>query len=173
MLTITLDLDDASLKQPAGSDEACDFPSGGVEALTTWEPHVVYVEGGNTFWLQHCIDKGDWGQHIQSACTGPDAKSVYIGKSAGAIIAGTTVETATWKGWDDPSIVPSKETYEDWQRHPGLSMVGSQCFFPHMNDDWESLVEEKRTGISDAVVCLGEFDACCVDGNAKHAEISG
>jgi peptidase E len=69
----------------------------GVHALTQWAPHIVYVEGGNTFWLQHCLEKGNWSPHIRAACTGPDATAVYVGKSAGAIIAGATVETATWK----------------------------------------------------------------------------
>lgn len=74
-----------------------DVKKTGEEALTTWEPHIVYVEGGNTFWLQHCIEKGNWGSLLKSACTGPDACAVYIGKSAGAIVAGALVETATWK----------------------------------------------------------------------------
>jgi peptidase E len=68
-----------------------------VHALTRWAPHIVYVEGGNTFWLQHCLEKGNWAPRIKAACTGPDATAIYIGKSAGMIIAGATVETATWK----------------------------------------------------------------------------
>ena len=141
-----------------------------MEALTTWAPHLVYVEGGNTFWLQHCVEKGNWAPHLRAACTGPDASSVYIGKSAGAIIAGATVETATWKGWDDPSVVPGKETYDDWKGYPGLDMVGSQSFFPHMSDDWENTVAEKRQEVqpkelADKIVCLGEYDACCIDGS--------
>jgi hypothetical protein len=42
------------------------------------------------------MDKGMWTPKIISACTGPNA-AVYCGKSAGAIVAGTTVGTATWK----------------------------------------------------------------------------
>jgi peptidase E len=42
------------------------------------------------------MDKGMWTSRIISACTGPNA-AVYCGKSAGAIVAGSTVETATWK----------------------------------------------------------------------------
>ena len=68
----------------------------GKEALTNWSPHLIYVEGGNTFWLQHCIEKGNWSDQILNACTG-DTAAVYCGKSAGAIVAGQLVETATWK----------------------------------------------------------------------------
>jgi len=145
-----------------------------VESLTTWAPHVVYVEGGNTFWLQHCLEQGDWAAHILNACTGPEATSVYIGKSAGAIVAGATVETATWKGWDDPSVVPGRETYEDWQGCPGLAMVDQASFFPHMSADWESLVKQKQHDMKDEerskrIVCLQECDAYCVDGTSLTA----
>ena len=97
---------------------------------------------------------------------------MYIGKSAGAIVAGTTVETATWKGWDDPSVVPPthhQSNDEDWKKgHAGLSLAGSNtAFFPHMNDEWKTLVSERQKEISAAVVCLGEGDACCVDGTAQ------
>jgi len=97
VLAITLDLDDGSLKQPQGTEDMSFFPEGGEEALNSWRPHLIYVEGGNTFWLQHCIEKGNWLNQIKSACVGPNASAVYVGKSAGAIICGKNVETATWK----------------------------------------------------------------------------
>lgn len=67
----------------------------GKSALRDWSPTLIYVEGGNTFWLHHCMTKGDWQDDLVSAITSED--SVYCGKSAGAILAGRTVETATWK----------------------------------------------------------------------------
>ena len=62
ILTITLDLDDGSVKQPASSKDSIDdfsFPTTGKEAVRDWEPHLVYVDGGNTFWLYHCMEKGN------------------------------------------------------------------------------------------------------------------
>lgn len=150
--------------------------------MTTWKPHIIYVEGGNTFWLQHCIEKGNYEPFIKNACTvknvnDDDFASIYMGKSAGAIVAGKTVATATWKGWDDPSIVPGKETYEDWMNSKGLEMVGDCSFFPHMSEDWVGLVEEKKKDIlnidgddddkEDRVICLREEDVCCVGGARK------
>jgi len=41
------------------------------------------------------MTKGDWQDDLVSAIT--TGNSVYCGKSAGAILAGRTVETATWK----------------------------------------------------------------------------
>merc|ERR1712071_531115 len=105
---------------PFGSEDTSLFPTNGKEAINEWAPHLIYVEGGNTFWLQHCIEKGNWGPLLLDACTGEDA-AVYCGKSAGAIIAGKMMETATWKGWDDPSVIEGRERYEDWKDVPGLN----------------------------------------------------
>ena len=32
--------------------------------------------------------------------------AVYVGQSAGAVVAGATIRTAFWKGWDDPNAAP-------------------------------------------------------------------
>ena len=64
-------------------------------ALCEWFPNLIYVEGGNTFWLHHCMTKGDWTDDLVTAITTRNA--VYCGKSAGAILVGHSVETATWK----------------------------------------------------------------------------
>jgi peptidase E len=68
----------------------------GKDAINKWKPHFIYVQGGNTFWLYHCIEKGDWTQDLRNACTGENA-AVYCGTSAGAIIMGDSMETACWK----------------------------------------------------------------------------
>lgn len=101
---VTLDLDDGSIKQPYSSntednspDQRNFPPKDGKEAFVEWKPHLIYVEGGNTFWLQHCIEKGNWSQYFMDSCTGDNASAVYCGKSAGAIVGGKLVETATFK----------------------------------------------------------------------------
>lgn len=170
ILACTLDLDDGSIKQPVGSDDASLLPKDGTEALSSWKPHLIYVEGGNTFWLQHCIEKGDWVDLLLAACTGPDAYAVYCGKSAGAIVAGSRVDTATWKGWDNPAVVPERETHEDWAGYRGMGFAGEAAIFPHMDDVWDDLVEEKKQqlGAESTVYCLREWEACCVDGKARQ-----
>jgi peptidase E len=179
-LAVTLDLDDGSIKHPVAKgyrfenkvdnekDVSSLLPKTGKESLTSWNPHLIYVEGGNTFWLQHCIDKGDWSQLIIDACSSSNENpAMYIGKSAGAIVAGKFVETATWKRWDDPSVVPGRETYEDWKGKIGLNLAGGASFFPHMSDDFDSLVEEKRDDLneymqdeSDNLFAIRE-EGCC------------
>jgi len=166
LLSTTLDLDDGSLKQPVGSDDTSLFPANDKAALSTWSPHLIYLEGGNTFWLQHCIDKGGYSTLIKDACTGPSG-AVYCGKSAGAIVAGRNVATATWKGWDDPSVVEGKESYDDWLDCRGFEFVGNQSFFPHMSDDWKDMVADKldEQNLGKNVDCLREEDVCCVMGD--------
>jgi peptidase E len=182
--TVTLDLDDGSIKQlyhTSHKDASITFPSNGKDALTVWNPHIIYIEGGNTFWLWHCIDKGDWKQLIVDACcTEKDSSrrpSLYIGKSAGAIVAGKYVETACWKGWDDPSIVPGREEYNDWKNCIGLNMAGGASFFPHMNEEWTDLVEEKMSEMGlhrqkdldhkHGLYALDDNSACCIEGSLK------
>uniref|UniRef100_A0A7S2NTP8 Uncharacterized protein n=1 Tax=Leptocylindrus danicus TaxID=163516 RepID=A0A7S2NTP8_9STRA len=172
ILAVTLDLDDGSIKQPVGSDDPDDFPKDGEEALTDWSPHMIYVEGGNTFWLHHCMTKGGWADKIVAACSGPSG-AVYCGKSAGAIIAGKHVETATWKQMDDPSVVPGMEEYEDWAGVSGLSLCGDLSIFPHMASKWEDLVEEKQKDIDDSAVLLTDWDVCCISGDTKEATFIG
>ena len=108
---VTLDFDDGSIKQPiaktyqhTNDNNDVHFPMDGKDALTKWKPHLIYVEGGNTFWLKHCIDKGNWSQLIQDACcmtsndiSDADFASMYVGVSAGAIAAGKYVDIASWK----------------------------------------------------------------------------
>ena len=124
--TVTLDLDDASVKQPeevvvglkSDSEDhetsaagGARFPESGKEAIREWKPHLVYVQGGNTFWLHHCMEKGDWAKDLTDACccdydcdsssnTNGSLSSfsaVYCGVSAGAILAGESMQTACWK----------------------------------------------------------------------------
>ena len=176
VLACTLDFDDGSIKQPVGSDDGSLFPKDGKEAFSSWKPHLIYVEGGNTFWLQYCIEKGDWtwADDLLTACTGKDAYAVYVGKSAGAIVAGSRVDTATWKGWDNPAVVPGKETYGDWNGYRGMSFMGpNQSIFPHyLEESWEVTVQEKtkqmieEDGDDVTVYSLHEWEACCIDGEA-------
>eukprot|EP00934_Nitzschia_sp_Nitz4_P001909 Nitzschia sp. Nitz4//scaffold211_size37880//19190//20459//NITZ4_007707-RA/size37880-augustus-gene-0.54-mRNA-1//1//CDS//3329541982//1909//frame0 len=165
--SVTLDLNDASLHhyECTARDTHTvtkDGPKNGRDAMRGWAPHLIYVEGGNTFWLQHCIEKGDW-EHDWRNLVMSARGSVYCGTSAGAIVAGQSVQTACWKQWDDPSIVPGRETYDDWKAVKGLGLVKNVSFFPHMDVQWESIVEEKASLLQGSTICcIQEADACLV-----------
>jgi Peptidase family S51 len=180
---VTLDWDDGSLKQPAvwestaGGPRASapenlpPFPATGKQALEEWKPHLMYVQGGNTFWLHHCMDKGGWGHDVRRLVR--DGATYYCGSSAGAILAGRQMEAATWKEWDDCSVVPGRDQYRDWDAVGGLGMVGPHSFFPHMTGDWQPLVDRKRMDDdrNNFVVCLRDQDVCLVDGSARALTI--
>eukprot|EP00971_Amphidinium_carterae_P208294 4132990-Amphidinium_carterae.2 len=62
---------------------------------------VLIVDGGNTYWLWYHAQKAG----LQAALELVKAQHpfIYLGLSAGAILAGRTCRTADWKGWDDPT----------------------------------------------------------------------
>eukprot|EP00527_Entomoneis_sp_CCMP2396_P006202 CAMPEP_0198146354 /NCGR_PEP_ID=MMETSP1443-20131203/29030_1 /TAXON_ID=186043 /ORGANISM="Entomoneis sp., Strain CCMP2396" /LENGTH=427 /DNA_ID=CAMNT_0043810293 /DNA_START=45 /DNA_END=1328 /DNA_ORIENTATION=+ len=170
---VTVDLDDDSVKQPQGGDHNDNvdvFPTSGKQALTEWNPHFVYVEGGNTFWLHHCMQKGDYQDILkETLCSTTSTPTVYCGSSAGAILVGACMETACWKGWDNPQVVPGMESYQDWKGVAGLNLVDGRTFFPHMEEDkWTNLVQEKRVQLpclGEKLVYLNEDDVFCL---GKH-----
>ncbi|CAK0815890.1 unnamed protein product, partial [Prorocentrum cordatum] len=101
---------------------------------------VCYVEGGNTFWLLHEARRSGLLRLLPPLLArGPSA---YVGVSAGAILAGSTCETAHWKGWDDPAVVPDLEAFLA-EPLRGLGLVGAA--FPHFDQElWGPLVERRR-----------------------------
>jgi hypothetical protein len=164
---VTLDLDDGSIKHAEGSGTESDFPKTGKEAMQAWRPNLVYIQGGNTFWLYHCMEKGHWKNDLIKFCRG---SGFFIGSSAGAIVAGACLETACWKGWDDPRVVPMMETYADWKNIKGLRMAGNYSFFPHMDNEWNELVKEKSTELPSDLICLRDEEACFVNGQSKSIQ---
>ena len=82
-------------------------------------------------------------------------------------MAGDRIDTATWKGWDNPSVVPERETYDKWIGCPGFGFVGKQSFFPHYSNDWEDLVKEKLSSgpMKDKTEILHEDAVCCTLGD--------
>lgn len=95
-----------------------------------------------------------------------------MGKSAGAIIAGASIDTATWKGWDDPSVVPGREKYENWSTIPGLNITGGCSVFPHMNTEWEQLICEKKKSHGHPVYCISDAEVLLIDGSKKSLSVT-
>jgi hypothetical protein len=166
---VTYDLDDGSLRHW----EENNFVGGDI--LRQWNPHFIYVEGGNTFWLQYCLARSGKIKDLQSLLTGESSTTVYCGKSAGAIVAGARIDTATWKQWDDPAVVPDRPTYQDWHQAAGMNLLGGISIFPHMTDEWISRVESQVSlpewGEDFPVLCLTDSQICLVDGEQQRITI--
>ena len=58
---------------------------------------VIYVQGGNTFYLLKYIRESGFDKIVKDLI---NQGVIYIGVSAGSIVAGPTIETANWKHQD-------------------------------------------------------------------------
>lgn len=58
---------------------------------------VIYIEGGNTFYLLKCVRKSGFDKVIKSFLK---KNGIYVGVSAGSIIAGLNIDSAGWKHAD-------------------------------------------------------------------------
>ncbi|CAK9062722.1 Glutathione gamma-glutamylcysteinyltransferase [Durusdinium trenchii] len=90
-------------------------------ALGTEGKGLLFVDGGNTFWPLILRKRSGLGEALRELRSlSPFA---YVGISAGAILAGKTCDTAYWKGWDDPTVVPGDAAQETldarWDRPSG------------------------------------------------------
>ncbi|MGB3073183.1 MAG: Type 1 glutamine amidotransferase-like domain-containing protein [Candidatus Moraniibacteriota bacterium] len=99
-------------------------------AKEVWMPKiskadVIFFSGGNTFYLLQEVRKSGLDEVVKKRV---QEGAVYIGSSAGALLAGPTVELA--KDADDPGRAPGLTSFE------GLSLVN---FVP-----WPHFVEEQR-----------------------------
>ena len=109
------------------------------------------MDGGNTFWLRRCME--DWLDAFRRS------SAVYVGVSAGAICAGKHVDTALWKGWDDPGIV---EDIDDWGGVLGLDLADGASVFPHASAEYDGLVAEKTEARHEPLLKLDEGAAYVV-----------
>ena len=95
--------------------------------------NVVYVQGGNTFYLLKSIKESGFNTIIKELI---ENGVVYIGVSAGSIIAGPTIETATWKGIDKNKFGVTDFT--------GLNFVPFNIFVHYTEQYRELLIEESK-----------------------------
>jgi len=115
---------------------------------------VLIVDGGNTYWLWYHAQKA--GLQEALGVVKAERPFMYFGLSAGAILAGRTCRTADWKGWDDPSVVPSDAMTTHLE---GLSLVDA-AIFAHHGPEWEDLVQKSKPTLPEgcALICVGEED---------------
>mmetsp|Transcript_13480 Transcript_13480/g.25724 ORF Transcript_13480/g.25724 Transcript_13480/m.25724 type:complete len:113 (-) Transcript_13480:203-541(-) len=91
-----------------------------------------------------------------------DEGCVYVGLSAGGIVAGRHIGTAFWKGWDDPSIVGL-----DWtlpSNLEGLGLLPNHVVFPHHDEEKHAeLVQQRSAELKDGetLLLLGDDEIHC------------
>lgn len=111
----------------------------------------IWVTGGNTFFLHHHMRRRGVHELVRRRVL--EAGCVYVGQSAGSIVAGATIRTAYWKGLDDPTAggaLDGVEWTEDALRGAGL--VPDRAFFPHYEaEEHEALVHARQAECGRAV----------------------
>lgn len=92
---------------------------------------IIFVEGGNTFYLLAAMRRCGFEKVIKKLLK---QGKVYIGASAGSMVAGITIDTANWKN-QDKNIVNLKNLR-------GLGLVPFNVFV-HYTPEHAQLVNEK------------------------------
>lgn len=103
---------------------------------------VVYVDGGNTFYLQKCLLQSNFWDMLEDPLA--DGRCTYMGCSAGAIVAGLSASTAYWKGWDDPNVVGDDFCWSE-SNLKGRGLVDSYVF-PHFDQDIHTELVSTKAG---------------------------
>jgi len=110
---------------------------------------VLCVCGGNTFVYLDRLRKTGMDQMIKQAVT--SNQSVYVGISAGSIIAGPDIEIGGWGSLGDPNEI-------DLQNLQGFGLTGT-TIFPHYTPVQEQEVKEFQARVSYPIVTLTDDEA--------------
>jgi len=120
---------------------------------------ILYVEGGNTFYLlKYVRESGFAGLAKQFLERG----GLYVGVSAGSMIAGPNIETAEWKH-ADRNIVDLKDL-------TGMDLVPF-AIAPHIDDTNIGATKESAAKVAYPVIALTDKQAVLIDGG--RTEIIG
>ncbi|KAL1527032.1 hypothetical protein AB1Y20_015719 [Prymnesium parvum] len=123
----------------------------------------IWVTGGNTFFLWQAMRRTGLDALIRERVA---SGALYVGCSAGAIVAGRSIVPAFWKGWDSPAAA-SETNWDDASNLVGMGLANSS-FFPHFAPSWAELVERKRGDLDHPVICLDE-ECAFISGDNSHA----
>ena len=123
----------------------------------------IWVTGGNTFFLWHSMRASGLSELVRQRVN--DEGALYVGASAGSIVAGRTIRTALWKGWDDPEAAGPEADWEADGAYDALGLVEDVSFFPHYDAaSWGGLVDRQRRSLGHACVVLAD------DGSEVYVE---
>ena len=80
---------------------------------------------------------------------------LYVGVSAGSIVAGPNIDLCYLKGFDDPSVVKLKNT-------KSLNFVPF-TIFPHYEPKWKKVVEKNKNKLPEKLVFLTDDQAISLE----------
>ncbi|MDO8503549.1 MAG: Type 1 glutamine amidotransferase-like domain-containing protein [bacterium] len=117
------------------------------------DSHVIFVEGGNTFYLLKYVRASGFDKVIRPFL---DRGGIYVGVSAGSYIAGLDILPTQWKHASDQNAVGLKDLR-------GLGLVDF-AFFCHYKPEYESVINGNKHKIPYSVIALTDSQAVLVDG---------
>ena len=127
------------------------------EKLSSYD--VIYVNGGNTFYLLDRVRKSGFDEIITRLL---DDEKIYMGVSAGSIIAGPNIESAGWKwlGIVDKNIVGLKNLQ-------GLNLVSFETS-PHFVENDRKTLEENSKNVNYPIIAINDEQAVlCIGDDYK------
>lgn len=126
---------------------------------------VIYVGGGSAYWLLHWVRKSGFGAIIRGLL---DEGKVYVGVSAGSVIAGPDVKEMT-----------RAENVTGLEDTSGLGLVEFEIL-PHYSDArYQDLLEKSRIvdypiiGLPDHQAVLVDGKICRVIGEGPRVSVNG
>lgn len=116
---------------------------------------VIYVAGGNTFYLSDWVRKSGFDKAIKKLV---EQGKIYVGSSAGSMIAGPNIESASWEvKIHDKNIVNLKDT-------KSLNLVPF-VVSPHFVESDRPVLERRTKEVSYPVIAITDKQAVlCIDG---------
>lgn len=116
----------------------------------------VYVEMGNTYFVTYQARRSGFAEIATKLAD--ERGMLFSGASAGAILAGKTIEVCFWKGWDDPGYGTKWDLKGTEWGYSGLNLLaGGASIFPHYSPQWASKVREMKPRHKEEVVILDEY----------------
>jgi len=117
---------------------------------------ICYVDGGNTFYLQYMLLRTKFWDIANPLLE--SGRLLYMGASAGGIVAGLSIETAYWKGWDKP--IPIGMGMDGWSWTPetlrGRGLVPYSLFMHFDESAHAALVSQKKSSLDHEVMCISD-----------------
>ncbi|MEK7061740.1 MAG: Type 1 glutamine amidotransferase-like domain-containing protein [Patescibacteria group bacterium] len=112
---------------------------------------VIYVQGGNTFYLLLQMRKSGFNKIIKKLLK---RGIIYIGVSAGSVVAGKTIETASWGSNPDEKVVKLMSL-------KGLKLIKSNIFVHYKLED-EEMIKQKPKRVKKKLRILTDEQALFV-----------
>ncbi len=119
---------------------------------------VIYVCGGNTFSILDRMRVTGVDRFIWDSAK--DKDTVYLGVSAGGIIAGPSIEIAGWGSEGDKNEV-------DMKNLNGLGLT-NQSIFPHFRPELEQEVNDFKRRVNYPVIKLTNDEAAFIQNSKCH-----